>query len=87
MRENRDTKTADLLPDHDLAGERPAKPTQREKTAARVENFRARHGLKALTVNLPADLVEAFHERRKARGHSANEAIAGLLRTQYLRKR
>ena len=87
MRAATDTKTADLLPAHDLAGERPAKTTQREKTAARVANFRARHGLKALTVNLPADLVEAFHERRKARGHSANDAIAGLLRTQYLRKR
>jgi hypothetical protein len=82
-----DTKTADLLPACDLAGERPAKPTQREKTAARVAKYREKNGLKAITVNLPAELVEEFHTRRKARGHSANDAIAVLLRTQYLRKR
>lgn len=87
MKAPADTKTADLLPACDLAGERPAKPTQREKTAARVAKMRALRGLKAITVNLPAELVEEFHARRKARNQSANDAIAGLLRTQYLRKR
>ncbi|WP_322400357.1 hypothetical protein [Massilia luteola] len=87
MREPIDTKTADLLPTCDLAGERRAKPTQREKTAARVAKMRERRGLKAITVNLPAELVEEFHTRRKARDQSANDAIAHLLRTQYLRKR
>ena len=87
MKAPADTKTADLLPVCDLAGERPAKPTQREKTAARVAKMRALRGLKAITVNLTAELVEEFHTRRKARGQSANDAIAGLLRTQYLRKR
>jgi hypothetical protein len=87
MKSATDTKTADLLPACDLAGERPAKPTQREKTAARVAKMRALRGLKAITVNLPVELVEEFHTRRKARGQSANDAIAGLLRTQYLRKR
>lgn len=73
-------KTGDLLPACDLAGERPAKRT-------RLDKMRERRGLRGLTVNLPAELVDQFHERRKARGHSANEAIANLLRTQYLRKR
>lgn len=87
MKAPADTKTADLLPAHDLAGERPAKLTQREKTAARVDKMRAARGLRGLSVNLPAELVEQFHERRKAQGKSANEAIEHLLRTQYLRKR
>lgn len=87
MRNADDTKTADLLPACDLAGERPAKPTQREKAAARVKKMREIRGLKAITVNLPVELVDSFHERRKARKQSANDAIAGLLRTQYLRKR
>jgi hypothetical protein len=87
MRAADDTKTADLLPACDLAGERPAKPTQRERTAARVAKYREKNGLRAITVNLPAELVEQFHARRQARGQSANDAIAGLLRTQYLRKR
>lgn len=87
MKAAADKKTGDLLPEHDLAGERLPKPTQREKTAARVAKMRETRGLKAITVNLPAELVEEFHARRKARGHTANQAIEGLLRTQYLRKR
>jgi len=74
------TTTPDLLPDHDLAGERPAKQP-------RQAAWRDKNGLKALTVNIDGDLIDQFHERRKARGQTANEAIAHLLRTQYLRKR
>lgn len=87
MKAAADKKTGDMLPDHDLAGERPRKLTQREKVAVRVARMRETKGLKAITVNLPAELVEEFHARRKARGHTANEAIETLLRTQYLRKR
>jgi hypothetical protein len=87
MRNPKDTATADLLPNHDLAGERPAKPTQREKTAARVAKMRAAKNLRALTLNLPAELVAEFHDMRAKRGQTANEAIEKLLRTQYLRKR
>lgn len=79
-----DTKTADLLPAHDLAGERPVVPS---KGKQRLDAMRARRGLRGLTVNLPADLVDEFHERRKSRNQTANEAIEKLLRTQYLRKR
>lgn len=80
MREADDTKTGDLLPACDLAGERPAK-------RSRLDKMRERRGLRGLTVNLPADLVDQFHERRKSRNQTANEAIEKLLRTQYLRKR
>jgi hypothetical protein len=75
-----DTRTADLLPEHDLAGERPVLPS-------RLDKMRERRGLRGLTVNLPADLVDQFHAKRKERGQTANEAIERLLRTQFLRKR
>lgn len=84
MREAVDNKTSDLLPAHDLAGERPAAPSKGKK---RLDAMRERRGLRGLTVNLPADLVGEFHERRKSRNQTANEAIEKLLRTQYLRKR
>ena len=84
MKASTDTKTADLLPAHDLAGERPSAPSKGKK---RLDAMRTRRGLKGLTVNLPAELVDDFHVRRKVRGQSANEAIEKLLRTQYLRKR
>jgi hypothetical protein len=80
MREPIDTKTADLLPAHDLAGERPA-------PRSRLDKMRERRGLRGLTANLPADLVDEFHAMRQKRGHTVNKAIETLLRTQYLRKR
>lgn len=84
MREAVDTKTGDLLPAHDLAGERPAMPTA---AARRLASYRDRKGLKGLTVNIPAELVDQFHAKRAEQGKTANEVITHLLRTQYLRKR
>lgn len=83
MKAPADKVTGDLLPDHDLAGERPRKPTASERTVA----WRNKNNLKPITVNLPAELVEQFHAKRKERGQTANEAIEKLLRTQFLRKR
>ena len=80
MRASDDKNTGDLLPAHDLAGERPPKQSRGDK-------MRTARGLKGLTVNLPTALVEEFHQKRKARGQTANEAVEALLRTQYLRKR
>lgn len=80
MRQTDDKNTGDLLPDHDLAGERPPKRSRGDK-------MRAARGLKAITVNLPAELVDEFHTKRKVQVKTANEVIEHLLRTQYLRKR
>ena len=80
MRQPVDKNTADLLPNHDLAGERPA-------PRSRLDKMRVLRGLKGLTVNLPAELVDQFHAKRKANDKTANEVIEHLLRTQYLRKR
>lgn len=80
MKTPADKNTCDLLPAHDLAGERLPAPS-------RGDAMRARRGLKAITVNLPMALVEEFHAMRAKRGHSVNQAIETLLRTQYLRKR
>jgi hypothetical protein len=85
MRETVDDKTGDLLPACDLAGERPAR-------RSRLDKMRERRGLRGLTVNLPADLVDQFHAKREqqggaAKGKSANAIIEKLIRTQYLRDR
>lgn len=87
MKAAADKVTGDLLPDHDLVGERARPLTKQQKAAARVAKMRADRGLRALTVNLPADLIDQFHAKRKERGQTTNEAIEKLLRTQFLRKR
>ena len=87
MKAPTDTKTGDLLPACDLAGERPAKPTQREKTAARVARMRAGRNLKAFTVNIDADLKDKFDAYLSRTGKSRNAVIEHALQTQVLRKR
>lgn len=74
------TTTPDLLPDHDLAGERPPK-------RPRQVLWREKKGLKAITVNLPAEVWTAFHEKRQKQGKSVNEVVEHLIKTQYLRGR
>ena len=78
-----DNKTGELLPDHDLAGERPRKLTASERAVA----WRNKKQLRAMTVNLPGDLLDEFHAKRKERGQTVNEAIEKLIRQQFLRKR
>lgn len=74
------TSTPDLLPQYDLAGERPpAKPRQ--------VAWREKKGLKAMTVNIPAEVLDGFNAYLAKTGKNRNEAVAHLLRTQVLRKR
>lgn len=87
MRNAADQKTGDLLPDHDLAGERPAKPTQREQTAARVAVYREKNGVKPMTVNIPVDLADKFDAYLIKTGKRRSDVIAHVLRTQVLRPR
>lgn len=87
MKAATDTKTGDLLPAHDLAGERPAKPTERERTNARVKAFREKNGLASMTVNIPAELLADFNAYLNRTGKSRSEVVAHALRTQVLRKR
>lgn len=81
-----DTKTADLLPNHDLVGERPA---QASKAALRMKKFRETNGLAPLTVNIPVAVLAEFNAFviEKGKGRSKSEIIAHLLKTQLLRKR
>lgn len=74
------TSTPDLLPNHDLAGERPP-------AIPRGAKWREAKGLKAFTVNVPADLKDGFDAYLAKTGKNRNEVIAHLLRTQLLRKR
>lgn len=75
-----DSTTGDLLPGHDLVGERPPKKS-------RQAAWREKNGLKAITVNLPAAVVDAFHDKRKKQGKDAAAVILKLIETQYLRGR
>lgn len=84
MKNPADKNTGDLLPAHDLAGERLPAPS---KGKQRLDAMRERRGLKAITVNLPAELVDAFHAKRKQQGKTANAVIEKLIKSQYLRDR
>jgi hypothetical protein len=87
MREAADTATGDLLPGFDLAGECPAPPSTRERTAVRLAKMRTNKNLAAFTVNIPAELKTQFDEYLTRTNKGRSEVIAHLLRTQVLRKR
>lgn len=86
MRQPDDTKTLDLI-QCDLVGEIPRKPTQREKAAERARRFRERHGVKPVTLQLRADLAQAFSEYCAAKGKKQAAVVEKLIETQLLRKR
>ena len=86
MRQPNDTKTPDLV-EMDLAGEVPPKVN---RAALRAAKFRALHGVKAMTVNLPVALLaelEAWFAAGKNKGATKSDVIARLIRTKLLRKR
>ena len=56
-------------------------------TAERVAAFRARHNLIAVTVDLPADVVDGLNEYLRFKGMTKSAVIAKLIRSQLLRKR
>ena len=88
MRAPADNKTADLLPAHDLAGERPSKPTAAELARQRAAKFREKHGVKAMTVFINAEVLADFDQWLAAHpGKKRAEVVERLLKTQLLRKR
>ena len=89
MNNTTDTKTLDLLPDHDLAGERPRKPTSQELARQRIARYRAAHAVKPVTLNLPVDLVADLEAWivAKGKGRTKSQVIEKLIRTQLLRPR
>jgi hypothetical protein len=91
MKTAADKKTPDLLPDHDLAGERIPKPTSRELARARAARFKERHNVAALTVNIDAAVLAAFEawfeNRIKDREMTKAQVIEKLIKQQLLRKR
>ena len=95
MKQPVDTKTPDLLPEHDLAGERQRKPTAKELAAARMARFREKHGVKPMTLNLPLSVHDAFNAYIAARNAklpadkqlTKNGVIVKLIETQLLRVR
>lgn len=84
--------------DDTLTGELPGvKPAQMPKKrgrpavygsmAEKAAAYRARKGVKALTVEIPVELHAEFEAWLTAKGKKKSEVIAHLLRTQLLRKR
>lgn len=84
-----DKKTLDLLPEHDLAGERPRKLTSAEKAAIRAERYRETNGVRPVTLNMSADLVARLEAWIvvKDKGRTKSQVIAKLIETQLLRVR
>ena len=75
-----DSTTGDLLPNHDLAGERPPKKS-------RGAAWREKKGLSAFTVNVSTPVKHDFDAYLKRTGKNRNEVIERLLKTQLLRAR
>lgn len=88
MRQPEDTATGDL------PGIKPAQtPKKRGRPAVygsmaeKAAAYRARKGIKALTVEIPVDLHAEFEAWLTSKNKKKSEVIAHLLRTQLLRKR
>lgn len=64
-----------------------ARPKLYENAAARQAAHRARNGTNTLTVQIPAEVMEAFNEYLKFKNLTKNEVITKLLTGQLLRKR
>lgn len=55
--------------------------------AAKQAAYRAAHNLKAVTIQLPAELAAELDAWLTAKGKLKSETIARLIKTQLLRKR
>jgi hypothetical protein len=86
MKASNDTKTADLLPQYDLAGEVLGTVS---KGAERAKRFRERHGVKGFTVNMPPEVIDGFNAwfAKNHKGRTKGEVLAGLIKKQLLRPR
>lgn len=81
-----DKKTRDIC-EMDLAGPVTAKPTARELAKARAARFKEKHGVIAVTLQLPADLARRLDSWAKANGKNKSAAVAKVIESQLLRKR
>jgi hypothetical protein len=88
MRASDDKKTLDLLPEHDLAGERAPELTKAQKTKIRNVKYCERNNLHAMTVYINAEVLDQFNEWLAAHpGKKRAEVVERLIKTQLLRKR
>ncbi len=88
MRASDDKKTADLLPGHDLAGERPPELTRAQKSKIRNVRYCQANNLSAMTVYINAAVLEQFNEWLAAHPDKKRAAVVErLIKTQLLRKR
>lgn len=83
-----DRRTADMLPEHDLAGERTPKQTAADLAKARAARYAKTHNVKAMTVFINADVLAQFDTWLAAHpGQKRAAVVERLIKTQLLRKR
>ncbi|KQQ97432.1 hypothetical protein [Massilia sp. Leaf139] len=88
MKTASDKKTGELLPEHDLAGERTPAQSAADKARARLVRYAKHNKLKAMTVWLPVELCAEFDAWLAAHPEKKRaDVVARLLKTQLLRKR
>lgn len=88
MRAAVDKKTLDLLPDHDLAGERAPVLTKAERSKIRNVKYCERNNLHAMTVYINAEVLAQFNDWLAAHPSKKRaEVVERLIKTQLLRKR
>ncbi len=83
MKNPDDKKTVDLLPEYDLAGERPPALTASDKARARQERYKAKHGV-ALTVHIAPDVLAAFEALCIAKDQKKSAVIQRLIETRFI---
>lgn len=84
MKHDHDQSTAEL------PGVPPAKMTRTKKYASDAEKqaaYRARNGLVALTVMLPADVHAQFVAKLAAQSKKPSAIVEKLIKSQFLRER
>lgn len=86
MRDATDKRTGELEVGGTRRRGRPS--TGAAKSAAeRQAAFRERHGLVAMTVYLPAELIEAVNQYMRFKDVTKTDVFSKLIRSQLLRKR
>ena len=88
MQQADDIKTGNLLPDHDLAGERAPVLTKAQKSKIRNLRYCEANSLSAMTVYIDSAVLDQFNAWLAAHpGQKRAAVVERLLKTQLLRKR
>ena len=71
--------------DSDLDGEVPPAPTKADKARARLERYKAKHGVVPMTIHINADVLAAFDALCIAKDKKKSAVIQRLIETRFLK--